>query len=365
MAKIFYSLAGEGRGHAARVRSVVEMLRNDHEVTIFAPEEAYEFLAPRYSDSNVRVQRIPGLILHYVGQKLDFWKTQFKGVEYLWGMRGLIADLTATIRREKPDLVITDFEPALPRAAQRAGVPFVSLNHQHFLIACDLSSLPAHLRRHAQMMSWFVWAYYSGQIETVVSSFFFPPIKRGHEHVALVGPMLRPEVLAMKPESGEHVVAYLRKNASLEVLDVLKKLSREVRVYGLGSRPSEGNVHFQAIHEQRFLDDLASCAAVIGAAGNQLLGESLYLRKPVLAIPEAGHHEQQINAHYLREGGAGDFVTLEHLTLPDAERFLDRRQDFVGRLDSSQLNGNPRALAIIEQSLARTAVRSISQPSAA
>ncbi len=48
MAKIFYRLAGEVRGHAARVRSMVELLRHEHEIVIFAPEQAFEFLAPRY-----------------------------------------------------------------------------------------------------------------------------------------------------------------------------------------------------------------------------------------------------------------------------------------------------------------------------
>ena len=32
----------------------------------------------------------------------------------------------------KPDLVITDFEPLLPRAARLEGVPYISIDHQHF-----------------------------------------------------------------------------------------------------------------------------------------------------------------------------------------------------------------------------------------
>ena len=63
MARILYSMCGEGRGHAARVRAIVEALRREHEIILLAPDDAYDFLASRYSaaTSNVFIRRIPGL----------------------------------------------------------------------------------------------------------------------------------------------------------------------------------------------------------------------------------------------------------------------------------------------------------------
>ena len=48
MAKIFYSMAGEGRGHAVRVMTLVEHLRQQHELVLFAPGDAHEFLEKAY-----------------------------------------------------------------------------------------------------------------------------------------------------------------------------------------------------------------------------------------------------------------------------------------------------------------------------
>jgi uncharacterized protein (TIGR00661 family) len=135
MGKIFYSVSGEGRGHATRVRAVVEGLRNEHEVTIYAPAMAYDLLSQAYHDTEVEVRRIPGLCFHYTPKrKLDYVKTGWYGLKNLAEFPKLIQGLQDEIEREQPDLVITDFEPSLPRAARRAGVPFISLNHQHFLL---------------------------------------------------------------------------------------------------------------------------------------------------------------------------------------------------------------------------------------
>lgn len=45
MSKILYGVAGEGRGHAMRARTIVEALRAEHEIVIYAPQCAYEMLS--------------------------------------------------------------------------------------------------------------------------------------------------------------------------------------------------------------------------------------------------------------------------------------------------------------------------------
>lgn len=52
MAKIAYSVSGEGQGHAARARTLIEDLGDEHEVLLYAPGRAHQMLAPllgRYS----------------------------------------------------------------------------------------------------------------------------------------------------------------------------------------------------------------------------------------------------------------------------------------------------------------------------
>jgi len=351
MAKIFYSMAGEGRGHAARVRSMVELLRHEHELVLFAPDQAHEFLAPRYplGTRNVEVRRIPGMRFHYTRSRLNLSRTVFNGLGYLWKLPQLVAQLKRVIRDERPDLVITDFEPALPRAARASGVPFLSLNHQHFLVACDLRSLPWSLQRYADLMGIAVRAHHWGQAETIVSSFFQAPLRRGYDEVQQVGPLLRPEIQAVQPAVGDFLVSYLRPNTPPRVIEILSKSPRPIRVYGLGARRRQGSITFCDLSEQGFVADLAHCAAVVGAAGNQTLGESLYLGKPVLALPEEQHHEQLINSHFLEQMGAGHFVPIEQLEAMHLARFLASLDELRAPLQTNhnRFSGNQAALQTI------------------
>lgn len=361
MARIFYSMAGEGRGHAARVRTLVEHLRHEHELWLFAPDEAYDFLARFYGPdappSDVKLLRIPGLRFHYTGRKLDLFKSVGTGLWYaLRELPRLVAAFRQRIAAVRPDLVISDFEPSLPRAARRERVPVLSLDHQHVLVAYDLSTLPRSLQNYAWLMSWVVRWYSAGPTDVVASSFYTPPLKPGCRHVRQVGPLIRPEVASAMPTTGDYVLSYLRANTPDEVLTTLSTAGRPVKVYGLGERAPQGPLTFCPIHEQRFVDDLAGCRAVVCAAGNQLLGEALFLGKPVLAIPESQHHEQLINAHFLQQMGVGAWSTLEDFRPATLAQFFTRYDDYRARaaLLCRRLDGTHDALAAIYEVLQRT-----------
>jgi uncharacterized protein (TIGR00661 family) len=358
MATIFYSVGGEGRGHATRVRAVVEDLRREHAVFIYAPAHAYELLEPAYRYTEVEVRRIPGIISHYsLKKQLNYLKTGWHGIRYAAHLPRLVFRLQEDIEAAAPDLVITDFEPALPRAAQRCGVPYLSLNHQHFLATYDLSSLPLPLRRRVAIMERVVQSYYSRQVETIVSSFYFPPLRpeyRDSRMVTQIGVLLCPEIVQIPTDNRGYLVAYLRRFASHKILEALAMSGREVRVYGLGSRPPFGTLRFFEIDVFPFIDDLANCEALICTSGNQLVGEALFLGKPVLAMPEPNNHEQYINGHFLNESGAGISVDMEALSPAVLKSFLDRLDELRSHIDPDRLYGNPRAIEVIRRHLPPT-----------
>jgi uncharacterized protein (TIGR00661 family) len=153
---------------------------------------------------------------------------------------------------------------------------------------------------------------------------------------------------------GEHFLCYLRSGTRPQVIDLLREIPRPIRIYGLGERPAEGNLQFRPVHQEQFVEDLASASAVIAAAGNQLLGEALYFRKPFLALPEARHYEQCINAHFLRTLGGGDAVVVERFNRDVLRDFLARTEEYREHLSQNGVfqNGVPRALDEIESMLA-------------
>jgi uncharacterized protein (TIGR00661 family) len=364
MAKIFYSMAGEGRGHAVRVRTLVEQLKSQHQFVLFASDQAYDFLAKFYSSSvtgDVRLVRIPGLRFHYTAGQLDLMKTLYAGAEYAWYDLGpLVRGFSERIEAEQPDLAIVDFEPALPRAANTMGLPWISLDHQQVLLSYDFSTLPADLQRYAWLMSHAVRWYSTSPTRTVASSFFTPPLKPGFEYVDQIGPLLRQEVSNAEVSCEPFILSYLRAETPRSVVDQFVGCGLPVKIYGLGEQAPFENITFHPLAESTFVADLASCQALISAAGNQLLGEASFLGKPILAIPELSHHEQLINAHFVKQMGAGEWVGLEELTQSDIVQFLSRceayrRPDWRYRPEA---NGTPTAMSIIEQELANSAMQS-------
>ncbi len=352
MARICYGVAGEGRGHATRVRTMVEMLRREHAVTIFASHDAFDLLHAAYHGTEVEVLRIPGLRHGYGrGGRLSHAFTAVTALPFLLRLGTVLGWVTEAVALRRPDLVITDFEPLLPRAARRLQVPFISLDHQRFLVECDLSDLPPRLYRAARFMSHFVRAFYSGQELTVISSFYVLPVKATAHPVLQVGVLLRPELERASVSHEEHLVAYFRRGAPPRLLEVLAASGRVVRVYGAGSRPSRGSLQFRPIGEAGFIADLASAAALITTAGNQVVGEAVALGKPVLALPETGNMEQEINAHFVARCGAGRAVPFDRLDAACLKSFLEELPELRAGLSRLPGKGNEAALAAVERHL--------------
>jgi UDP:flavonoid glycosyltransferase YjiC (YdhE family) len=135
------------------------------------------------------------------------------------------------------------------------------------------------------------------------------------------------------------------------VLKALAGLGVEVRLQGLGLHPPLGGIRFVAHDETAFVDDLASCRAVVSTAGNQLVGEALHLGKPVLAFPEPGNAEQRINAHLLRTTGCGETAPAEAVDLPLLRGFLDRLDGYRARIVPGRADGTERALELLRAHL--------------
>ena len=321
MATIVYSLAGEGRGHAARARAMIDALGADHRFLVLTSGDAFRFLEPFYRNNDaVEVRRVPGVHFHYTNGKMDLLRSFGAGLVFKHRTRRFMTRVERIVDRAKPAVAVVDFEPLLPRVARRLGIPIVSLDHQHFLVTYDLSSLPISLRRWAWGMRIAIGMYRIRPRKIIVSAFFKPPLKKGREDVVQAGPLLRSEVFKYHPTKERYLLSYLRSTTPPEIIEGLKRVDREVRVYGVGERSREKNLVFKPIDERTFLADLSGCAGVIAATGNQLIGESLYFGKPFFGIPERVHHEQRINACFLRQMGCGDWRFLEDV----------RPEDFVG-----------------------------------
>jgi uncharacterized protein (TIGR00661 family) len=344
--RIAYGVHGYGRGHATRALAVLEALAARHEVKLFAGGDAHDMLGSRFS-----VTRVPCLGLAYKHGRRDTWLTLRNNLQRLSdlvrGGPGLAA-VASGMRDFAPDVVICDAEPWTNAAAQKLGVPRIGFDHFGVLVHCEvvlpfadwLESLVDRLA-YRWLMRW--------PERVLVSSFFRARPRR--PSVKLVGPLLGSHVRRFQPSAGQHLLVYFNQGPSQltpRMLDELASLGHEVRLYGLGRTGRQGPLTFRAPMRDGFLQDLASCRAVLSTAGNQLMGEAMAYAKPVLVVPEATV-EQRLNAREIVRMGIGESLRPDQLERGSILAFLARAEAYAARARELESDGQAQAVEWLER----------------
>jgi uncharacterized protein (TIGR00661 family) len=185
----------------------------------------------------------------------------------------------------------------------------------------------------------------------IVSSFYEVPPR--DLRVRVVGALPRDAVRKVQPSNGEHLLVYLNRGHEQlndTVLKGLEELERPVHIYGTQQRGRTGQLEFLPPSHTPFLEDLASCCGVVSTAGNQLVGEAMFLGKPVLVFPESCA-EQRMNALAVERLGIGMRADFREFSANTIRTFLNRRDAYIENIRTNVRDGLPQALAAIDQAL--------------
>ena len=358
--RILYGVVGEGMGHATRSRVVLEELVKEHEIQVVASGRAHAYLAERFPE----VHRIWGFTLHYEGNAIRRLPTvlrNLRGAVGGWPHNvGAYFKLVASFR---PEAVISDFESFSYYFGKAHRLPVIDLDNIHVISKCRHS--PELLRGHERdfnLIRSVVAAKLPRCFHYVIPTFFVPPVRA--RRTTLVPPVLRPEVLAARPERGEHLLVYQTATTNRTLPPTLTRLGVPARVYGLRRDLTadlvDGNVTHRPFGEARFIEDLRTARAVIAGGGFTLLSEAVYLHKPVLSVPVEKQFEQVLNALYLQELGYGGYARqLDESTLG---AFLARLSEHERALAGYVQYGNTIALATVKERLGEIAARRARRP---
>lgn len=305
--KILYGVVGEGMGHAMRSRVILEHLvvTEQHDVAIMASGRAVDFLAKRFAGVN----RIHGLHMIYEENRVRLGKTLWSNV--LGGATGIPGNIAAyfdLLAEFRPECVISDFESWTYLYGKMHRLPTVSIDNMQII---NRARLPDEIveghRAEFELTRAFVKSKLPFCDEYFITTFFRPPLRK--DRTQLFPPILRPEILAADRRRGDHLLVYTTGEGNAGLASALAQTGIECRIYGmrrdLTAEVVEGNLRYQPFGEASFIADLASCRAVIAGGGFTLMGEAVYLHKPMLAVPVARQFEQVLNARYLQHEGYG------------------------------------------------------------
>ena len=91
------------------------------------------------------------------------------------------------------------------------------------------------------------------------------------------------------------MLVYQTSTSDTNLLDELEKVrGTHFIVYGLRRSGRRGNCVLKDFSEEGFVEDLATARAVVTNGGLSLIGEAVYLGKPVYSVPVKHQFEQEI-----------------------------------------------------------------------
>jgi uncharacterized protein (TIGR00661 family) len=349
--RVLYGVVGEGMGHATRSRVMLEhLLASGHAVHVVVSGRAHKFLVERFRGrSGITITEIEGLNLRFEGNDLDLSESILSNLDKApTALAKNLGVMRTLLDGFDPQVVISDFESVAYLYARLHRVPVISIDNMQIINRCRHDRFVSDDQSFSfRMAKLAVKAKLPGAYHYLVSSFFFPPVRK--PRTTLVPPILRPEILQARREPGAHVLVYQTAATNAELVPALQKLPFRFKLYGMGRSGQEGNVELCAFSETGFVDDLRTARAVIAGGGYSLMGEAVHLHVPMLSIPIGGQYEQELNARYLQKLGYGMFA--DALDVPLVERFLSRTDEMASALESYVPRDNAMLFGCVDELL--------------
>jgi len=353
MARILYGVAGEGMGHAMRSRVVIEHLAERHDVQVVVSGRAHDYLKARERDG-LGVKQIWGLSIRYEDNAVMSLKTALYNLTgaALGGWPRNVRAYFQLAERFQPDVVVSDFESWSHLFGKNRRLPVFSVDNNQIVNRC--AHPPELIAGHRT--SWFlarsvVRAKLPGCAHYLIATFFYPEVAR--KRTTLVPPVLRPEILAARPEQGEHLLVYQTSTSNEALPEILRRSGRECRIYGLrrdlARDERDGNLLWRPFSEATFVEDLRTARAVVSGGSFTLMSEAVYLHKPMLSVPVRMQFEQILNARWLARLGYGR--AAEHITPRALSEFLEGLPDHARALEGYRQDGNRVLLATLDAHL--------------
>jgi UDP:flavonoid glycosyltransferase YjiC (YdhE family) len=349
--RVYFAPCGIGLGHVGRCTPIARKLKNAKIV----------FSTYREGINYVKQEGFPLIKAPPIGFQVkpdgsvDFRQTAVNPGPFFasFALLKQVNSEVKTIRRFKPDVIVSDSRISPLVAGRMLGIPRICILNEFQLI----TPRRTHYLRLARLADSFALAIV-GKMWTSRNTVLIPDFpqpyticegnlnipKSYRKNVKLIGPILpkHPDELLTKEELRRKLKLPLDKpvifvpisGPTLEkafVTCVLRKILLEfpeeyeiIVSYGYPSADSKpirhGNVTIYKWLPNRF-EYLKACDIVIGRAGHGTITQCMCYGKPIILVPTPNHTEQLTNARQAQNLGVSQIVLQEWLT---KEKLLER-----------------------------------------
>lgn len=342
MVKIIYSINGEGMGHATRSMALIEELKKKHDILIIAgSSRIYSYIKNKHKNTVM----YEGIRISYKDDKVDEFETLKKYFKWLTKESPHnIKKIYTIFKKYDPDILLTDFEGTTSYIANIINIPVVCICNVHSITKMK-NNIPKKYKKEEIKTKIVVNTIFPKADYHLITTFFYNPVKKGN--VFLFPPILRREILELKPKSLEYIIVYQTASTNLKLVEELKKIDYNFIVYGFDTDKKDQNLTFRKFNNDLWLKDLENCKAVITNGGYSLISEAISLHKPVLSVPIKGQFEQMLNAYHIKKLGYGEMH--ENITAKKINNFIKNLKKYENNLQNFRKEDNSKILSKIEE----------------
>ena len=323
--KYIFIVQGEGRGHLTQAITLSRLLRErGHRIEKVLVGKSPQRKIPSFFEKEIGTQVDSFESMNFMpsadNRRPSMLKTvMFNSIE-MHRFFPSIQKLRDEIRTSGADVVVNFYELMAGMAYFFYGldVPMVCIGHQYLFLHKDFA-LPHFRYPGSPALDFFTRLTSIGSVKHLALSFREMEPDPRHD-IVVVPPLLRPEVLALKPVKGDYIHGYmLNSGFSKDVRDWHEK-NPEVPLRFFWDNPEADSVTkiddtltFYRIDDKEFIEQMAGCKAYASTAGFESVCEAIWLGKPILMVPS--HIEQEINAFDALRSGVGVSCDRFDLTL--------------------------------------------------
>jgi UDP-N-acetylglucosamine--N-acetylmuramyl-(pentapeptide) pyrophosphoryl-undecaprenol N-acetylglucosamine transferase len=383
--KVYFSVMGIGLGHITRCLAITKHLQKYDIDFVFS---SYGKASDIAAKEGFKSYKSKSLMWNQTKTgEVDFETTFLRSSITFKQMASHFKDERIRIKKEKPDLIVSDSRYSIIPASKVAKAPRIYITNQPTVVLPEPRKINKNIISPLQKISnWFNYHVLSGQDKILLPDFPQPySISTNHmifdkapekfkKKIEFVGPIAsnRPEHTTEKKvkeictkynvEPGKFIYIAFSGPGRIknEIHNVIFDLFSDYKTPAIMGSGSTGDFKIHEKGNLKLVDGwikeraelLAGCNLVISRAGLSTLSEMVAFGKKTIVIPQANQPEQESNALGIENLGIGKKLKSNHITkkiLKENIDFLQSSEPDVKKIKdlAKKMNGEKKSAEII------------------
>ncbi|MFY0606373.1 MAG: glycosyltransferase [Cyclobacteriaceae bacterium] len=315
--KYIFIVQGEGRGHMTQALSLADMLRrHGHTISRVIIGKSDRRVIPKFFLEKIGTPVLPLSSPNFVTDKQQKsvrpWKTIAQSLVKTPAYRKSLKKIDEVVENDDPDFIINFYEflGGLYYFLKKPRAEMICIGHQYLL---NHSSFEFPPNRSLDKMSMMIGNKITSLGASKLLALSFQEFgNEDDQNLKVVPPILRKEVTMSITSNEEHFLVYLLNPGYADEIHQFHADHPDQKLHVFWDQRNaddpmiiDKNLVFHQLNDESFLAYMASCKGYVTTAGFESVCEAMYLGKPVMMVPVAGHFEQACNAIDGIRAGAG------------------------------------------------------------